>query len=434
MLPLTVAAFVAGACFLQTRADLPPLHLSALLLLPLVAYFILRRLSAATPFAQHVKQYACFAAVLILFLGGGFFNAAWRAEWRLQGGVPPAWQWKDITVEGTVRGLPDSDVRRTRFVLDIVRAVQPPMSLSVRAQLAVYHHGKIPPEIQDIQDGAILRARVRIRSPHENVNPGGFDYAGYLFARGILAAGYVRGGLTVIAAGGGVRESLRRQLQALPRQSGSLAALIIGDRSGISDRQWEVMRRTGTAHLLSISGTHITLAGGFAALLCGWLWRRRQALTRLLPAQQTALLAAVMVAAIYAWLAGFGVPVLRSLLMFVAAAVAFLCGGAMSALQAIAIAALLITAARSVGGFGPGFLVIVFVGGGGGLCSGTTNRQYRFAFVIFAVTGIVVGGAADFVVFWRSIVGIANSQCTGGTVYRHTHFTVGTCRCFIAGR
>ncbi|MGI9307090.1 MAG: DNA internalization-related competence protein ComEC/Rec2 [Gammaproteobacteria bacterium] len=326
MLPLIAAAFVGGVCLFQFQTEIPNAAWAALLLpLPLL------------PFRR-----ARVAAALLFIFAAGFNYADFRAGLRIAQKVPAALEWRDIVAEGIVRGFPDTEAGRTRFDFDIENIVSPPQKLRLRARLADYHHGK--PPAAGIKNGARLRIKIRIRPPRANFNPDGFDYAGWQFARGIRAAGYVRGTIAVLEEGGGWRDSVRRRALAAPFGE-FLAALTVGDRSAISDAQWQVLRRTGTAHLMSISGTHITLAAGFAAFACGFLWRRSRRLMRLMPAQKAALAAAAPAALGYAALAGFGVPVQRSALMFFAASAAVVGGGMTSVLPVLGAAAIVVVLA-----------------------------------------------------------------------------------------
>ncbi|MGI9337270.1 MAG: DNA internalization-related competence protein ComEC/Rec2 [Gammaproteobacteria bacterium] len=291
--------------------------------------------------------------LLLLCAVAGFCWALVRAEWRLDNQLPPPLEWRDIIVEGQVRGFAKTDARASRFLFDIERVISPhPQQLALRARLAFYHNDKPPPSF--LIDGAKLRLKVRIRPPRESANPHGFDYAGWLFAGNIRAAGYVRGGgenkgVVVLREGGGLRHSLSSRAWALlaeDKNNGGalLAALVVGDRSQMTEEQWRVLRRTGTAHLFAISGAHLSIAAGFAAFLVAFLWRRSQRLTGRMPAQKAALLVSIPMAFAYALLAGMEVPVQRSFVMLTVAAVAVLAGGISRVFYAIAFAAMVIVA------------------------------------------------------------------------------------------
>ncbi|MEG1734872.1 MAG: DNA internalization-related competence protein ComEC/Rec2, partial [Comamonas sp.] len=78
---------------------------------------------------------------------------------------------------------------------------------------------------------------------------------------------------------------------------------------------WALFRQTGVAHLMSISGLHITMFAWIAALLVGRLWRLSARACRYWPAPRMALLAGVLLALAYALFSGWGVPAQRTVCM-----------------------------------------------------------------------------------------------------------------------
>ena len=202
-----------------------------------------------------------------------------------------------------------------------------------------------------LHPGERWRLTVRLRRPHGNANPQGFDYEAWLLERNIRALGAVRpdkraGNSADSGVGGGnkrldafvvrpgylverLREAVRdRFVAALPDAPyrGVLVALAIGDQRAIPSAQWTLFNRTGVTHLVSISGLHVTRLAALFAGLVGWLWRRSECLMLRLPAPKAALLAGGLVACAYALLAGFEVPVQRTLYMLSVAVLA-LCSG-----------------------------------------------------------------------------------------------------------
>ena len=71
----------------------------------------------------------------------------------------------------------------------------------------------------------------------------------------------------------------RRHLAARAdaRAAGVLAALAVGDQAAIERDDWDLFRTTGVAHLMSISGLHVTMFAWLAGALVGWVWRRSRA-------------------------------------------------------------------------------------------------------------------------------------------------------------
>lgn len=128
---------------------------------------------------------------------------------------------------------------------------------------------------------------VRLKAPHGNSNPHGFDYELWLWEQGLQATGYVRAGPKDTAPQRldatwrhpveQVRQRVKDAIYAQVgdrRAAGLIAALVVGDQNAIDRADWEVFRATGVAHLMSISGLHVTMFAWLAALLVGWLWRR----------------------------------------------------------------------------------------------------------------------------------------------------------------
>jgi competence protein ComEC len=195
------------------------------------------------------------------------------------------------------------------------------------------------------------RLVVRLKRPHGNLNPHGFDYEAWLIERGIRATGYVRksdvnqrlapAGLTIER----LREAVRVRIQrVLPDASyaGVLAALAIGDQQSIAPELWRLFAATGITHLMSISGLHVTMIGALIGGLVMALWRRHPRLPLLIPAQQAAALAAFLGAFAYALLAGFAVPAQRTLYMLVVVVAALLSGRNLAAPTVLGAALLLV--------------------------------------------------------------------------------------------
>ena len=62
-----------------------------------------------------------------------------------------------------------------------------------------------------------------------------------------------------------VRDAIDARV-ADPRAAGVLAALAVGDQAAIERDDWELFRNTGVAHLMCISGLHVTMFAWLAGL------------------------------------------------------------------------------------------------------------------------------------------------------------------------
>ncbi len=206
-----------------------------------------------------------------------------------------------------------------------------------------------------LQAGDCWILTLRVRAPHGNANPGGLDYEAWLFREAYAGKASVREGKLCGRRAPDWRQRWVSELDALqrPRASATLRALMLGDRRDIADADWEILRRTGTSHLFAISGLHLGLiaALGWALGLALWklvgvhVWPR---------GREWGALGAVMLALLYAWVSGFGLPVQRALIMCVFAALAMLGGRQRQALHVLALAFVVVVAINPLSVLMPG--------------------------------------------------------------------------------
>ena len=182
-----------------------------------------------------------------------------------------------------------------------------------------------------VRSGERWRFTVRLKAPRGLVNPHGFDQALWLWERGFTATGHVRQhpvepAPVRLQAGpewgwDAWRAHARGAIErAVPDAAGAarVAALLVGDQSGMARADWDVFRATGVTHLMAISGLHITGLAWLAAGVLGAVWRRWPWPVRgRWPAQwcatpSMARWAGACVAVLYAVFSGWGVPAQRT--------------------------------------------------------------------------------------------------------------------------
>ncbi len=192
---------------------------------------------------------------------------------------------------------------------------------------------------QAVQAGERWQLTVRLKAPHGGSNPHGFDYELWLWEQGLQATGYVRTGPRDLApqrlgqTGSHPIERARQRVrdaifERVPNRqaAGVIAALVVGDQNAIERADWDIFRATGVAHLMSISGLHVTMFAWVAALGVGGLWRRSARACLACPAPHAALIGGVLLALAYALFSGGGVPAQRTILMLAAVGVLRLAG------------------------------------------------------------------------------------------------------------
>ncbi len=290
-----VAAFALGIALVFRLPELPSLALCAGL-----------ALSALLPW----RGRALWAAAVL-----GVLLCSWHAQRYLEQRWPATRHNEQLWVQGTVLSLPErqsSDAQATwhfTFAPDDA-------ALPRRLRVSWYRSG------EQVAAGQCWHLQLRLRTPHGSLNPGGFDYEAWLLRGGIGATATVREarpcaerpGLPVLR----LRQRIVERLQAAlgdTRAAALVAALTVGDTSGLRHADWQRFRLTGTTHLIAISGFNLAIVAGFVFLLLRWSWSFWPRLCLWVPAQRVGLYGSGAAAVVYALLAGFEAPVTRALIM-----------------------------------------------------------------------------------------------------------------------
>ncbi|MFA7243357.1 MAG: DNA internalization-related competence protein ComEC/Rec2 [Sulfuricellaceae bacterium] len=356
---VNILAFVVGVWLLQQQAVLPGLAWWLVLPLIIISGGLCRPLAL---------RRALFA---VAWAGAGFMWAASFAQFRLADELPPQWQGRDIRLVGVVAALPSVNERGQRFEFDVEQVLTPDAVAPRHIQLTWYADDfgrKLPVPPPQVHAGERWQLTVRLRRPHGNANPHGFDFEAWALERNLRAIGHVRiaednrrmtervyrpSYLVEMA-----REAVARRFQAVlgdAPYAGVLKALAVGDQNAISQAQWQVFSRTGVTHLMSISGSHVTMLSGLVFALVLGLWRRSPALALRLAARKAAALAGVLAALGYVWLSGYGVPAQRTLYMLTVVATALWLGRAGCASRVLCLALLAVLLLDPWAVLAPGF-------------------------------------------------------------------------------
>jgi competence protein ComEC len=259
-------------------------------------------------------RYAFMRPVLVAALAAAWtcFAASERVAERL----PAAALGADFALTGTVAGFPSAAPGQITFAFDVAEPRLP--GVPPRVRLTWYDAPA------GVRPGDSLAVTARLRPPRGARNPGGFDYERWLLANDYGATGYVRSGAVAPAADAGLgkrwrmyRATLAERIDAASADADGVAlltALALGERFHFTEQHWADFRRTGTSHLVAVSGMHVALLGIAVFVALRFLWLR-------LPAPlasfdlEVAASASVVATAYYAALTGFAVPAQRSLVM-----------------------------------------------------------------------------------------------------------------------
>ena len=224
-----------------------------------------------------------------------------------------------VTREGKFRQASPNEVRQSVDVEteQIVTESGTRIPVHSGVRLGVYGDQGSAPKMRIFRYGERLRIPVKLKLPRNFRNPGAFDYQGYLAANGIAALGSAKvedvqllpgfAGSRVELWRTRIHSSIIAKVHALwpPPQAALIDAMVIGEEAFI-DRDTRVdFQRSGTYHILVVSGMNVTIL----AFVVFWTLRRLQV------GDIPATLLTILFCVAYAFLTEVGAPVWRATLM-----------------------------------------------------------------------------------------------------------------------
>jgi competence protein ComEC len=279
------------------------------------------------------------SAVIMGFAVGVVYSAACASYWlehRLESGEDAL----ETTIEGEVISFPRHSYPVTRIEIALRHPLSTALPETAPDRLPLVY-GTVRLNCYDctytFAPGQVWRIKARLRGIHGLANPGLFDYEQWAFQRRLVASGTVlkdpANAMLEEPSGIFLSPALRSAFDGFLAQSiasnegyGIIRAITLGVRDDIQPEDWHVFRRTGTGHLVAISGLHVGLVFAFMFAVANIVVRLAPPLLKHIAAQRLAAIAALPPTLFYAWLAGFTLPTQRASIMLVVFYLAFLLG------------------------------------------------------------------------------------------------------------
>ena len=279
----------------------------------------------------------------------GFASTGLRATGRAALAIDASMEGVTVWVRGRITSLVHSDEVATRWQFEVSHVGASKLHVDAgpaitadqwhawptTIALSWYHSAwgsKVAAPLPELKATQQWLLPVRLKAPHGKRNPFGFDWELHAWSQGLSAVGYVasqphqQAQLLVPARSSGwlvwrteTRQRIDTALASNPRVAGLLGALIVGDQDAIGSADWDLFRDTGVAHLVSISGLHVTMFAWLAHAALWGLWRVLG--VRLMGRANAPVpiaVGAALGALAYALFAGWGVPAQRTVLMLFA--------------------------------------------------------------------------------------------------------------------
>jgi competence protein ComEC len=253
-------------------------------------------------------------------------------------------------IVGVVDARPLEFESRTRFVLRAERLQNEQEAHDVNGLLRITVIG----DTAEMEQGDRVEIRGRIRSLRNFNNPGGFDFKrsmGFREIRASVGADAKKVSLLEKRAERGwlawvdrIRSRISQRIDqaGLGPEAAVLKALVVGDQAHILSDTRQVFTRTGTSHILAVSGLHISLVATVAFGVCRWLLSWFPPAIRHAWVRKGAALLTLVPVALYALIAGFSPSTQRALLMVSVFLLAFLVERETDLMNTLAMAALCI--------------------------------------------------------------------------------------------
>ncbi len=254
-----------------------------------------------------------------------------------------------IGLEGLICENPNRSPDKTDLVLQATRIVQNGLGVPV--------YGKVLLSVYDVRDmprsGDCIRVKLKLKRPRNFNNPGGFDYEGYLRLKGILVRSYIDSSSKMVIIRGNGNQPLSSRIEAFrdkvrilirnhapPEQGPILQAMVLGEQNEIPKDILAAFNRTGTTHILAISGFNVGIVFLISMFGIQHLLKSSEFLLLRFNSIKIATLLTAVPVILYAFIAGLGMSVIRAALMFLALIVAVVFGKERDLPNTLALAAL----------------------------------------------------------------------------------------------
>jgi len=347
-------AFVLGNLVLQNQSQLKPFSffssITCCCILGVYCYYSSFRVPKKTSFK------VCLLIITGIGFASGYARAYLQAEHYLRHSLAANIMSQDLRIPACISSFPIKQGGLLRFIVDPIKPVAHPKHNLKRIRItANMKYLKTAEESLNFKAGDCWDWDLRIKTTRGLRNQHSFDYEKWLYTQNISATGYLRKApdklnlkkYPWLSFRARIADEIKSAIPSTSNSTGLLLGLTLGIRDDISSEQWSILQKTGTSHLLAISGLHIGIAALFGFLLGKALYFVLQTLfSRVfyltIRPSDMGLVVAMLGAVFYAAMAGFSVSTQRACIMFFVVAVSLLCTAKFKATSVFSVALLVV--------------------------------------------------------------------------------------------
>ena len=255
-----------------------------------------------------------------------------------------------LILEGVICENPELSPDRTELTVSANRLIGNDADTRIEGLILLNVEGR-----QEFKYGDAIRFKTRLKVPHNFQNPGGFDYAKYLRYKGVMVRGFIGepAGIVILRENQGniVKLHLERfrtdVKQFIMENSSSpegeiIQAMILGDQKEIPKEVMENFNKTGTTHIIAISGFNIGIIAFLSFILIRLIMKSSTYILLRFNIVKVSTVFAIVPVIIYTFIAGMGISVVRAAIMAVTFMIAIIFGKDRDLYNSLVLAALII--------------------------------------------------------------------------------------------
>ncbi len=297
------------------------------------------------------REKALLVALVFTFVSLGFLSVTARSLYV----AAPVWQEKNrpVALSGEITSV-ENRAKGGRIILERISVAEESEKSPVPEKIRL----NVKNNVASLYPGQRVALKAVLMAPPPPAAPYAYDFSRQAWFMGLGAVGYSLGNIEVVAGENsedswghrlylwyaGFRHSLTKRIQdgSSPTAGPISAALMTGGVGSIAPHILEAYRDSGLAHLLSISGLHMSLVAGFAFVMV----RRGLALIPSValryPIKKWAAALSLPMTLFYLLVAGAPIPTIRAFVMIALVLLAVLTDRTAISLRLIAWAAIIV--------------------------------------------------------------------------------------------